>query len=82
MLRVWNHEGLIQSGQRDHESEEKDIQSQFERRINIISWLIRCKDWSRGMMSQRWLNGFKSRGGDGAMKGEGGSCGGTAGVCD
>lgn len=50
MVQVWNDEDLIWNGQCDHESKE---------RINIILQLIRCKDWSRRRMSQRWLDSFK-----------------------
>ena len=40
----------------------KGYRKQLEGGINTISWLIRGKDWSIGMMSQRWLDGFKPRG--------------------
>lgn len=61
MVQVWNDEDLIEMSMWSR-IRRKWYKKQLEGGINIASWLIRCKDWSGGMMSQRWLDGFEPRG--------------------
>lgn len=64
MGQVWNKEGLIHSGQCDHESEKKGNRKQLEGRKKL-TWFhdkLDNKDWSREMMSQRWLDSFSPSG--------------------